>query len=706
MVADTESFDYLEPPRASDEIGRLGPYRILSALGHGGMGQVFRAEDTRLERIVALKVMNKKFSATPHSRNRFIHEARALAAIKHDNVVTVYEVGEHSGTPFMAMELLKGHSLESIIRGAQRWSYAKIIDCAIEISRGLSAAHIRGIVHRDIKPANIWIEEPTGRIKILDFGLALASGPGDAYFRRSAVVGTPGYISPEQSQCEPLDDRTDLYSLGVVLYELFCGRVPFTAKTLPELLIKIIAHSPPRPDHVNPQLPKPYADIIVSLLSKEPRGRIRSAAVLETRLRSARETVENDSHAAMQIVTLNSTPTLAQSTTSKSKNGSTKRLPNKPVWFVVTAISAAVLLTGGGWWLFSGEKISSQPLPIPNAAVLKTPDVMAASLEPLQLSEVLAGSSSIIEGQQARFRMQLTNTANTRDVDPRVVNADAKVVAQIRTFLKQSGKPKQAASAFPKKLSINALPAPGRSNAVDLAFETLGLPPGKYEAIFELQSPKGGQVSEVSADLTIEENLASSDLLGFELIRTSEGNGADAFVKSGSKEVLGGKPYLAAQHGDSKSKQGEQHIYLRFDVNTQVDPAKEIDRVVLVLSLATGGLRANATINAHAVPRDFSARWNEVGDNHLTWETSPSAVGVESLPFLGQVEVANSGGSLESTDDAIRIYSAALDDYVRQSEGPVTIVLVRKSSGALETRFKSREGNVAGSPALAIRTKQ
>jgi len=361
---------------------------------------------------------------------------------------------------------------------------------------------------------------------------------------------------------------------------------------------------------------------------------------------------------------------------------------------------------GGGWWLFSGGKIVSKPLPAQNVAVAKTPDVMAASLEPLQLSDVLAGSLSIVEGQQARFRMQLTNTANTRGVDPRVANAEAKVVAQIRTFLKQSGKPKQAASAFPKKLSINALPAPGRSNAVDIAFETLGLPPGKYQAIFELQSPKGGKVSEVSALFTIEENLASNDLLGFELIRTSEGNGADAFVKSGTKEVLGGKPYLATQHGDSKGKQADQHLYLRFDVNTRVDPAREIDRVVLVLSLAAGGLRGNSTINAHEVPRDFSARWKEVGDHHLTWETSPSVGGVESLPFLGQVEIANAGGSLESVDDAIRIYSAALDDYVRQSDGPVTIVLVRKSSGALETRFKSREGNAAGSPALAIRTKQ
>ncbi|MGB7326267.1 MAG: serine/threonine-protein kinase, partial [Rubripirellula sp.] len=217
------SYDFLESPTQAGDLGVLGHYRIISELGRGGMGFVFRAEDIKLKRSVALKVMNQKIAAVPNSRKRFLTEARSMAAIHHDNVVTIFEVGESKGTPFMAMEMLAGQTLESYNKSNPRTEFETIIEFASQIARGLAAAHAKGIVHRDIKPANIWIQEGAGRVKILDFGLALASTPVDQLAGRGAVIGTPGYLAPEQARSDPMDDRSDLYSLGVVLYEMCTG---------------------------------------------------------------------------------------------------------------------------------------------------------------------------------------------------------------------------------------------------------------------------------------------------------------------------------------------------------------------------------------------------------------------------------------------------------------------------------------------------
>jgi serine/threonine protein kinase len=244
------------------------------------MGYVFSGEDSRLKRPVALKVMNQRVADTPHSRRRFLHEARAMAAVHHDNVATIFEVAECNGTPFMAMELLRGSTLEECNAKGVAFDYEEIIRITREICKGLGAAHAKGIVHRDIKPANIWIEENTKRVKILDFGLALASSAIDQLSARGAVVGTPGYLSPEQARSDPLDDRSDLYSLGVVLYELCTGRLPHEGKSVPQQLIAILAQRPVPIGELNPAIPAPLCELIHHLLRKEPRLRPASAASL------------------------------------------------------------------------------------------------------------------------------------------------------------------------------------------------------------------------------------------------------------------------------------------------------------------------------------------------------------------------------------------------------------------------------------------
>ncbi len=188
-----------------------------------------------------------------------------------------------------------------MLRRDKRLPYPRLIDYAIQICRGLAAAHARGIVHRDIKPANIWIDEEQDRIKILDFGLALASVAMDQLSGRGSVVGTPQYLSPEQASSEPLDDRSDLYSLGVVLFELSTGQLPFAARAVADQLIATLAMTPPKARDVSAEVPEPLSELIAQLMQKEPRKRPRSAMALEAQLQQVARECEAKSDVALTI---------------------------------------------------------------------------------------------------------------------------------------------------------------------------------------------------------------------------------------------------------------------------------------------------------------------------------------------------------------------------------------------------------------------
>src|SRR5262245_5935304 len=201
---------FLAPPERPDQLGRLGPYRILAVLGRGGMGVVLRAHDPALDRLVALKVMLPGMATVPTARERFLREAKAAAALKHPHVVTIFQVGEDRGAPFLAMELLEGEPLDDRIRREGRLPLAEVLRIGRETALGLAAAHARGLVHRDIKPANLWLEGPTGHVKVLDFGLARATADQVHLTQLDMIVGTPAYMAPEQAEGKPLDPRCDL----------------------------------------------------------------------------------------------------------------------------------------------------------------------------------------------------------------------------------------------------------------------------------------------------------------------------------------------------------------------------------------------------------------------------------------------------------------------------------------------------------------
>jgi hypothetical protein len=286
----TELWAGLAPAQQPDEIGRLERYRVLQVIGQGGMGVVYLAEDPDLHRKVALKAMLPGLAANPTARQRFLREARTAAAIEHDHIVPIFQVGEDRGIPFIAMPLLRGESLEGRLRREGILPPAEVVRIGRETARGLGAAHAAGLVHRDIKPANLWIEgEPGvsatgGRVKILDFGLARAAADGAQLTQQGAIVGTPSYMAPEQGRGETVDARCDLWSLGVVLYRMCTGKNPFHGTDTLDALLAVALKAPTPPAQHNTAVPAALSELIMKLLVKDPAQRIASAAEVEQTL--------------------------------------------------------------------------------------------------------------------------------------------------------------------------------------------------------------------------------------------------------------------------------------------------------------------------------------------------------------------------------------------------------------------------------------
>ena len=281
-----QHFDFLEPPQSPDEIGRLGSYRILQTLGQGGMGIVFLAEDLKLGRRVALKARSPRLAADPASKDRFLREARAAARLKNDHIVVIYQVDEANGIPFLAMELLEGSTLDRALPPGGVLTSDQIIRIARDIARGLAHAHEKRLIHRDIKPSNLWLEGSfdTGRVKILDFGLVSAETDDVHLTGSGAIIGTPGYLSPEQGRGEKVDARADLFSLGCVLYRLATGNPPFQSETTFGALTALAVDTPVAANVRNPEIPPELSRLIMELLAKDPAQRPQTAGDVLARL--------------------------------------------------------------------------------------------------------------------------------------------------------------------------------------------------------------------------------------------------------------------------------------------------------------------------------------------------------------------------------------------------------------------------------------
>ena len=274
---------------------KLGPYEIMAPLGAGGMGEVYRARDLRLGRFVALKVLPARMAQDAEMLERFQREARAVASLNHPNIVTLHSVEESRGIHFLTMELIEGHSLSALIREGGL-DFGRIFEIADALSRALAAAHAKGIIHRDLKPANIMVTED-GRAKILDFGLAKLVGtfhpetgselPTQMRTQAGVVMGTRPYMSPEQVSGKELGPSTDIFSLGVLLFEMTTGRRPFQGKSVEELFAAILVEEAPSVGRLRSDVPESLSHAIARCLKKDPAKRFHSAAELSLELRGA-----------------------------------------------------------------------------------------------------------------------------------------------------------------------------------------------------------------------------------------------------------------------------------------------------------------------------------------------------------------------------------------------------------------------------------
>jgi serine/threonine protein kinase len=335
----------------------LGHYRIIGRIGTGGMGEVYAAHDTKLDRKVAIKFMSAEFGSDADKIERFTREAKAAAALNHPNIAHVYEIGNEDGVNFIAMEFIDGVTLGSLPSGS-RTNIGRQLDIAAQIASGLAAAHRAGIVHRDIKPDNVMIVNGS-QAKILDFGLAkLAERPVVAASEDTThalanttpgmILGTVSYMSPEQARGEQVDSRTDIFSLGVVLYEMLAGRKPFDGKSVIETLHAIINQEPTPVAELNPRLPPEISEILEKALAKDVGDRYHHAGDLELDLRRLKRVIESNSLIS-----------------SQSKPISGARARTFSFKWIIPAGLVLFAATAGAWW-FGNSRVPPERAQLEN----------------------------------------------------------------------------------------------------------------------------------------------------------------------------------------------------------------------------------------------------------------------------------------------------------------------------------------------------
>jgi hypothetical protein len=334
---DPAALDFLEPSAKPGALGRLGHYEVLEVLGRGGMGVVLRAFDDKLHRVVAVKALAPALAGNALARKRFVREARAAAAVTHENVIAIYAVEDQGPVPYLVMQCVVGKTLQEKLEATGALELRTILRIGLQMAEGLAAAHRQGLIHRDIKPANILLENGVERVKITDFGLARAVD--DASLTQSGyIAGTPQYMSPEQARGEALDHRSDLFSLGSVLYAMCSGHPPFRAENTMAVLKRVCEDEPRRLREANPDIPE-WLEAIISRLHRKARA---------DRFATAQEVAELLSRCLAQLQSGTALSTSLAGVGRPARTGSPRR---RKLLRWGALVLALVVATGGMWWI-------------------------------------------------------------------------------------------------------------------------------------------------------------------------------------------------------------------------------------------------------------------------------------------------------------------------------------------------------------------
>lgn len=400
-------------------IGRaLGHYRIERLLGTGGMGEVYLAEDTTLGRRVALKVLGPALASDPDRRERFEREARAAAALNHPNIVTIHSVEEVDGIPFLTLELIEGQTLDEIIP-PEGLPLDRVLTLGIQLADAVGTAHQRGITHRDLKPANAMLTAD-GRIKVLDFGLAKvmeevrisaeAAQPTAALTTEGRIVGTVAYMSPEQAEGRPVDPRSDVFSLGILLYEMATGARPFTGDTQMSILSAIMRDTPKPVSEIRPGLPRELSKIVRRCLAKDVEDRYQSAKDLRNDLRA----LKNDlTSGEIEPITGSSVDI------ASARPAPTARTSSRSLTVAVGGLGlVAVLVAVGVWWSRTegAAPIATRPFDSINLTRLTTSGT--AGLAAISTDGRYVAHVSARDGKQSLWLRQVATTSNVEIVPP------------------------------------------------------------------------------------------------------------------------------------------------------------------------------------------------------------------------------------------------------------------------------------------------